>query len=164
MQVLILQTLNKVLILRYRSIMKKVRISYRKYKMEVILVSFQMVGLPVFRSHSKSRPFANQPLLDHSKSEQCWISDFHCICFGNLGVVVIRVSVYLHECFVKCSVHDLNTVGIWNPTLPGLWMVKKRLVCKWSGFWMGSEIRKPNHLKTDQNGRHLLRKGKWTQP
>ena len=52
--------------------------------------------------------------------------------------------------------YKFDTVGIWNPTLSGFWMVKKRLVCKWSGFWMGSEIRKPNHLKTDQNGHHLL--------
>ena len=29
-------------------------------------------------------------------------------------------------------------------------MVKKRLVCKWSGFWMGSEIRKPNNLNSEQ--------------
>ena len=29
-------------------------------------------------------------------------------------------------------------------------MVKKRLGCKWSGFRMGSEIRKPNHLKSLQ--------------
>ena len=35
-----------------------------------------------------------------------------------------------------------NPVGIWNRTL--------------SGFWMGSEIWKPNHLKTNQNGRHLV--------
>ena len=48
------------------------------------------------------------------------------------------------------------TVGIWNPTLSGFWMVQKRLACKWSGFRIGSEIRKPNHLKTDQNGRHLV--------
>ena len=29
-------------------------------------------------------------------------------------------------------------------------MVKKRLGCKWSGFWMWSEIQKPNHLKSTQ--------------
>ena len=34
-----------------------------------------MVGLPNFRSQSKSRPFATQPLLDHSKSKLGRISD-----------------------------------------------------------------------------------------
>ena len=36
---------------------------------------FQMVELPVLRSHSKSWPFANGPLFDHSKSWCIWISD-----------------------------------------------------------------------------------------
>ena len=36
---------------------------------------FQMVALPDFRSHSKSRPFANQPLYDHLKSRLVQISD-----------------------------------------------------------------------------------------
>ena len=44
-----------------------------------ILSGFQMVGLPDFRSHSKSRPFATQPVLDHSKSRLGQISDPHCI-------------------------------------------------------------------------------------
>ena len=42
------------------------------------LVGFQMVGLPDFRSHSKSGPFTNQPLFDHLKSGQGRISDPHC--------------------------------------------------------------------------------------
>ena len=37
-----------------------------------------MVGLPDFRSHSKSGPFANQPLFDHSKSRLVQISDLYC--------------------------------------------------------------------------------------
>ena len=32
------------------------------------LSGFPIVGLPDFRSHLKSKPFAIQPLLDHSKS------------------------------------------------------------------------------------------------
>ena len=40
---------------------------------------FQMVGLPHSRSYLKSRPFATQPLLDHSKSRLGRISDPHCI-------------------------------------------------------------------------------------
>ena len=42
------------------------------------LSGFQMVGLPDFRSHSKSRPFATQPLLNHLKSRLGRISDSHC--------------------------------------------------------------------------------------
>ena len=34
-----------------------------------------MVGLPDFRSHSKSKTFATQPLFEHSKSRLVWISD-----------------------------------------------------------------------------------------
>ena len=37
-----------------------------------------MVGLLDFRSHSKSRPFANQPLFDHLKSRLVQILDPHC--------------------------------------------------------------------------------------
>ena len=37
-----------------------------------------MVGLPNFRSHSKSRPFLAKPLFDHSKSRLVWNSDPHC--------------------------------------------------------------------------------------
>ena len=36
-------------------------------------------------------------------------------------------------------------------------MVKKGLVCKWSGFRMWSEIRKPNHLKSGQMVAILLK-------
>ena len=35
------------------------------------------------------------------------------------------------------------TVGIWNPVI-------KKLGFKWSGFWLGSEIRKPSHLNLDK--------------
>ena len=45
-----------------------VRISNGKCKMVAILVSFQMIGVPDFRSHLKSRPLVNQPPLGHSKS------------------------------------------------------------------------------------------------
>ena len=42
------------------------------------------------------------------------------------------------------------TVGIWNLDESGFWKFEKRLGCKWSRFQMGSEIRKPNHLKSEQ--------------
>ena len=42
------------------------------------LSTFQTVGLPDFRSHLKSGPFATLPLFDHSKSRQVRISDPHC--------------------------------------------------------------------------------------
>ena len=38
-----------------------------------------MVGLPDFRFHSKSRPFATQTFFDHSKSRLVLISDPHWI-------------------------------------------------------------------------------------
>ena len=40
-----------------------------------------MVGLLDFRSHSKSRPFANQLLFEHSKYGHVQISDPHCMLF-----------------------------------------------------------------------------------
>ena len=43
------------------------------------LSGFKMVGLPDFSWHLKSRPFATQPVLDHSKSRLGRISDPHCI-------------------------------------------------------------------------------------
>ena len=47
-------------------------------KMAAICPDFKWFGFD-FRPHSKSRPFANQPLLDHSKSRLGQISDPHCI-------------------------------------------------------------------------------------
>ena len=40
------------------------------FKIQTILSRFQMVGLPDFRFHSKSRPFATQPLLDIQNTGQ----------------------------------------------------------------------------------------------
>ena len=53
----------------------------------------------------------------------------------------------------QVKVHSLNvcyhcTVGIWNLSKSGFCMVKKRLGCKWSGLWIGSEIWNSNHLKS----------------
>ena len=53
--------------------------SYQPFEIRKFLSGFQMVGLPDFRSHLKSRPFATQPVLDHSKSRLGQISDPHCI-------------------------------------------------------------------------------------
>ena len=46
------------------------------------------------------------------------------------------------------TIYFLCTVGIWNLDNSGFQMVEKRLGCKWSGLLMGSEIQKPNLLKT----------------
>ena len=46
------------------------------------------------------------------------------------------------------SLYGLIFAGIWTPNLgiqSVFQMVKKRSVCKWSRFWMGSKIQKPNH-------------------
>ena len=62
-----------------------------------------MVGLPDFRSHSKSRPFANQPLFDHCKSRLVWISDPHCILVFTIwipsksGFRIHTVFIFLHR-------------------------------------------------------------------
>ena len=57
-----------------------------------------MVGLPDFRSHSKSRPFANQPLLDHLKSRLGRILDPRCSLKNNLMDIVTLCF------FIKCSI------------------------------------------------------------
>ena len=51
----------------------------RPFETQTFLSRFQMVGLPDFRSHSKSGPFATQPLFDHSKSKLVRLSDPRCI-------------------------------------------------------------------------------------
>ena len=48
------------------------------FKIRTFLSRFQMVGLPDFRSHSKSEPFLTQPLFDYSKSRLVRISDPQC--------------------------------------------------------------------------------------
>ena len=52
--------------------------SQRKLCMVGTWSTILMVGLPDFRSHSKSRPFATQPLFEHTKSRLVRISDSHC--------------------------------------------------------------------------------------
>ena len=39
--------------------------------------------------------------------------------------------------------NGLCTVGIWNSDLPGFWMVKKRLGCKWSRLELNLKSRSP---------------------
>ena len=55
-----------------------VTISHRFWQNDSHLSRFRMVGLPGFRSHSKSGPFATQPLFYYSKSRLVRISDPHC--------------------------------------------------------------------------------------
>ena len=38
----------------------------------------------------------------------------------------------------------------WLTDKSGFWIVEIRLGYNWSGFWKGSEIQKPNHLKSGQ--------------
>ena len=56
-----------------------------------------MVGLPNFRSHLKYRPFANLPLLNHSKSGHVQISDPHCIAFKIKTYDAWSRSVHLQQ-------------------------------------------------------------------
>ena len=50
-----------------------------------------MAGLHDFRSHSKSRPFADQPLFDHSKSRL---------------VQILTVVIYCKHTFIKWGSED----------------------------------------------------------
>ena len=46
------------------------------FEIQTLSFKFQMVGLLLdFRFHSTSRPFANQPLFDHSEFGRVQISD-----------------------------------------------------------------------------------------
>ena len=42
------------------------------------MLGFQIVGLPDFRTHSKSGSFANQPLFNYSKFGRIQILDHQC--------------------------------------------------------------------------------------
>ena len=72
-----------------------------------------------------------------------------------------RFTVSKNECampkkdvtWIVCLMKNKNSqdaVGIWNLDTFGFGIVKKRLVCKWSIFQMGSKIWKLDHLKSEQ--------------
>ena len=66
-----------------------------------------MVGLPDFRSHSKTTPFATQPLLDHLKSRLVRISDPHCnYLYHDLNFHTFKEK---EECNVIMSQSELTT-------------------------------------------------------
>ena len=73
---------------------------------------FQMVGLPDFRSHLKSRPFVAQPLFDHSKSRLVWISDSHCT--GNYNLASLRSPCYFFRLLLKNPLQRLYNCGWLN--------------------------------------------------
>ena len=59
-------------------------------------VRFQRVGLLDFRSHSKSRPLANQPLFYHSKYGLVQTSDPYCIS-ANFAYCSKRMESIVHK-------------------------------------------------------------------
>ena len=69
------------------------------------LSRYQIVWLPDFRSHLKSRLFATQPLFNHSKSRLVRISGPHCIfvlvnfreTFYNEGWVYLQLQSFEEE-------------------------------------------------------------------
>ena len=91
-------------------------------------------------------------------------------------VVHVRKSENVRDSIaeIRTSFIETITVWIWNLDKSGFWIAQKRLGCEWSGSRMGSEIRKPNHLKSrkmgvilsktiwnpDQNIRILLKRAK----
>ena len=62
---------------------------------------FQMVGFPDVRSHSKSRPFATQPILDHSKFRLGQISNAYCIWI--LALFNTMFFTYARNLFLQLS-------------------------------------------------------------
>ena len=65
------------------------------------------------------------------------------ICWSHYSwkLLIVLLSLFkLLHCKHCLSGSNINTVGIWIPTLSGIWMVEKRLDAKWSGFWMPFEI------------------------
>ena len=65
-----------------------------------VRISDGWAGLLNFRSHSKSEPFANQPLFDHSKSGLVWISE----CNDSL---MIRETSEIKPLVTKCNIFNL---------------------------------------------------------
>ena len=51
---------------------------------------------------------------------------------------------------------DLECIGIHNDAAHRIWNGQKMVGFNWSRFRIGSEIRNPNHLKTNKNGHHLV--------
>ena len=74
---------------------------------------FQMVGLPDFRSHSKSGPFATQLIFDHKKSRLVRISDhlldiipFYLV-FRCPVMSIYQSMIWIADNFVCYSQHNL---------------------------------------------------------
>ena len=63
------------------------------------LSGFQMVGLPNFRSHSKSGPFETKPLINHSQSRLVLISDHHCSLIFQIPTVVVYAICNMNAYF-----------------------------------------------------------------
>ena len=76
------------------------------------LSGFQMVGLPNFRSHLKSGPFATQPFFNHSESKLVWISDSHC---STLHIKSVTQG-YTIQISIEKNSEDLNTKPFLNQT------------------------------------------------
>ena len=78
-EILIFQSPNPSKTRPFKSPDVLVRISNGFWQNGCYFSGFQMIGLPDFRSHSKTRPFTTQPLLDHSKFRLGRMSDPYCI-------------------------------------------------------------------------------------
>ena len=76
------------------------------------LCRFQMVRLLDFRSCSKSRPFANQSLFDHSKSGLVWISDPHCT--GQVLMTPISDQALFRSCWYTIYLRVMMGGNPWR--------------------------------------------------
>ena len=83
------------------------------------------------------------------------------LCFGNtFGIFCSPRLLCNSGCWYAANIEiiiqrdlilpgNIPTVSIRNLDMLGFWIVKKRLVCKWSGFQVRSEIWKP-HLELNE--------------
>ena len=129
--------------------------------MAAILVGFQMVGLPDFRSHSKSGPFANQPLFDHSKSGQGRISDPHCslgweLEFWQSGFQIAAICVQWGSEIWPCPDFEWSKRG-WFANGPGFkWDLKYQSPTIWKPTKMDAILYLPYEIRTLQSGFRMV--------
>ena len=72
------------------------------------LSGFQMVGLLYFRSHLKSRPYANQTLFNHLKSRLFRISCTHCTVIDNYSNDCLKLTIILKKTFCCSFISNIN--------------------------------------------------------
>ena len=91
-------------------------------KMAPICLDFKWLGFHIFRCHSKSRPFATQPLLDHLKSRLGWISDTRILHYSN---PVLVLENYRTRTMAPQGEQPGRLGGLWNLK----WPIQPKQLC-----------------------------------